>query len=903
MTRTPRDLIALSDGTGNSASSPFKTNVWRLYQALRLGDGSQVAVFGDGVGNSSVKFLRVLGLALGIGVKRNVLNLYKFLCHNYREADPEKKIEADRIWMFGFSRGAFTVRVLAGLIDSQGLVTFTTESELKQNAIAAYRAYRQDAFKTKIPWVRAGRSLRDKWIRIWRGLTGGKQYSEFKRRPARIHFIGVWDTVAAYGLPIDELTIAVDKWVWPMKFDSNALRGCVDNARHACALDDERRTFHPIPWSESDEKAIQQKQEEREKRGEPRTVPANRLLQVWFPGVHSDVGGGYPDDGLSLVPLCWMIDEAEAKGLRFEKIIVELYRAQASPTGRLYDSRAGGGVLWRYQPRNVQLLMDDRRDHLSPADMITPLVHHSAVIRMTYGNDGYAPKSLPLQLEILLPDAVGVPVDKDAVVAFDKNAVDAALQKVTDRHRKIVLEDLAVLLDRKDKKNRADYFDLVLDTVWWRRCVYFTTLFLVLVGLSFPLIYEYLVTSDKPEKVNEITGGALTYVAGLFKGLLPSFATPWIDAVTRNGPAAIAIVLAFVLSLALSTFLQNRIHDRARGAWNVQPETGGGRVNRLKPTGQRRGLAVMTFLFLGAALATLTVIHKHPDWFFFFLIVAVVFAIGWGYRLKRPEGDVDPSKPRRWLWLSRALRKNPALVRRYRWVAQTGAPIVAIGLAGWITLSGLNLGLFNLQSTAGKFCKDVSVSEPIQKLIDTGSYEELKPTPTIDLKSLCAPTGIWLIAGRQYRIRIEPQTAWFDHGIPADVSGFSTDNFLQGTAITLKRWWREDWFQPIARVGNIGNYEYPLRPAAPLPEVDFSACRSVKGVEDQLKCEEEKKIVRNKVLISDITPNSTGQLYIYVNDAVLAIPGLHSIFYDNNIGTMKVTVTRTVAPATVDATQ
>jgi uncharacterized protein (DUF2235 family) len=85
MIDSARNLIVLSDGTGNSASKSSKTNVWRLYQAIDLTDGTQIAVFGDGVGTSSVKLLRILGLALGIGVKRNVLNLYKFLCRNYSE--------------------------------------------------------------------------------------------------------------------------------------------------------------------------------------------------------------------------------------------------------------------------------------------------------------------------------------------------------------------------------------------------------------------------------------------------------------------------------------------------------------------------------------------------------------------------------------------------------------------------------------------------------------------------------------------------------------------------------------------------------------------------------------------------------------------------------------------------
>ena len=909
---TTRDLIVLSDGTSNSASKPFKTNVWRLYQALNLRDGSQVAVFGDGVGNSSIKFLRVIGLALGFGVKRNVHNLYKFLCHNYREADLEQKRDADRIWMFGFSRGAFTVRVLAGLIDSQGLVTFKTESELNQNAIAAYRAYRAEAFKTKIPWVRAGRAIRDKLIHLWRKATGGKQYDKDSNRKVRIHFMGVWDTVAAYGLPIDELTIAVDKWVWPMKFDKTDLLLSVDNARQACGLDDERRTFHPIPWSEDAEKKIQKEQEERVARGEERTVPDHRLLQVWFPGMHADVGGGYPDDGLSLVPLCWMIDEAAAKGLNFEEEILKTYRAQASPTGRLYDSRAGGGVLWRYQPRNVQLLMDDRRDNVSPDKTIMPTVHHCAITRMTYGNDGYAPISLPLNFNILLPDNSSVAFDEgDVERRLDKTKQDLAAAKDDEvlKHKETVLTDLQALMRRKDDWPRSDYFDLVLDTVWLRRCVYFVTLGLVLIALVYPVIYQALGWDDNSTKGNQIASGTLTYFAGLVKGVLPAFVTPWVDAATRSGPWAIAIVLGFVFSLALSSFLQFRIHDRARGAWNIQPETGGDKINRLKLTGQRRGLATMTFLFLAAALVSLAVVDEHPYrviWFGIFAAATVASAIVWRRRVKKPEDDVNPSHPRWALSYARKLRKNPDLVKAYRWVAQTGGPAFFIIIVAWLAIGGLNLGLFNLQSTAGKFClPNVDYAEATSKLIAAGRYEKLGTKENIDLTSLCAPTGLWLIAGSEYRIQVEQTEPWFDRTWPADVIGF-TPGWRHTLFTPLKRWWLKNWFQPIVRVGNIGNYEYPLFPTSPLPKVDFKACkpksppRTKEAMDIQLKCEKDNGIVRNKVLIADITPNSTGELYFYVNDAVLAIPFLHDRFYRNNIGKAKVTVTRTIAPATID---
>jgi hypothetical protein len=207
---------------------------------------------------------------------------------------------------------------------------------------------------------------------------------------------------------------------------------------------------------------------------------------------------------------------------------------------------------------------------------------------------------------------------------------------------------------------------------------------------------------------------------------------------------------------------------------------------------------------------------------------------------------------------------------------------------------------------------------------------------------------LWLVAGRQYRIRIEPgvaetapnpeesklhrqdargagtgqadkkfekkpEYAWFDKGTPADVVGFGVDGVRHFAAMTLRRWWRENYFQPIARVGNIGNYEYALHPAAPLPKPDFSTCKanappndiespaSVSARLEALACEKGKDIQRNEVLIADITPDSPGELYVYVNDAILFWDSRdHHKFYKNNSGKAKVTVTRTVAPATID---
>ena len=126
-----KNIVLLSDGTGNSAASIFKTNVWRLFQILDLSDPTrQIAFYDDGIGTSSFKLFAILGGIFGFGLKRNVVALYSFCCRNYKAGD--------RIYCFGFSRGAFTIRIVAGLIASQGLVTYNdSEADLARFAADA----------------------------------------------------------------------------------------------------------------------------------------------------------------------------------------------------------------------------------------------------------------------------------------------------------------------------------------------------------------------------------------------------------------------------------------------------------------------------------------------------------------------------------------------------------------------------------------------------------------------------------------------------------------------------------------------------------------------------------------------------------------------------------------------
>ena len=265
-----RKIVVLSDGTGNSSAALWRTNVWRTFDAIDLSGSDQVAFYDDGVGTSSFKPLAILGGAFGFGLKRNVIDIYKFVCRNYRT-------DEDEIFGFGFSRGAFTIRVVVGLILDQGLVQADNEIDLDRLATAAYKDYHSRKYHTV-------------WWEIFNGnYTTPPPTAAADNRPVNsIRFLGLWDTVAAYGLPVDEMTRGVSRWIWPLELPDRVLDPRVQRACHALALDDERTTFHPVLWDESTQVPPNTDQ--------PRPLLSERISQVWFSGMHSNVGGGYPDD-------------------------------------------------------------------------------------------------------------------------------------------------------------------------------------------------------------------------------------------------------------------------------------------------------------------------------------------------------------------------------------------------------------------------------------------------------------------------------------------------------------------------------------------------------------------------------------------------------------------------------
>lgn len=360
-----KHIVICSDGTGNIGGKGRGTNVFKLYEAVDLRgprqateDGEplppQIAFYDDGVGTDSLKPLKILGGAFGLGFTRNVKDLYKQLCRSYRAGD--------RIYLFGFSRGAFTVRTLAGLVVTCGIIDGTrmrSARELDRRVDEAYREYRRRYgryLKPEDPSA-VGRPLKTR-DDVFDGIC--------------IEFVGVWDTVDAVGLPFDHAAEVLDR-IRRFRFPDQKLSPQVKKGCQALAIDDERHTFHPVLWDEEGEKE------------------GTRILQVWFAGVHSNVGGGYPKQGLSLVTLDWMMTEAEAAGLRFLPSRKDDYRFAQNVHDKLYDSRSGPAVYYRYKPRDIGALCARQR--------VPVRIHGSVFDRIIHATQEYAPGNLPRQYQ------------------------------------------------------------------------------------------------------------------------------------------------------------------------------------------------------------------------------------------------------------------------------------------------------------------------------------------------------------------------------------------------------------------------------------------------------------------------------------------------------------------------
>jgi uncharacterized protein (DUF2235 family) len=514
---SPKRIVLLSDGTGNSSAKLMKTNVWRMYEAVDLSQGDQVACYDNGVGTSSFKPLALLGGAIGWGLKRNVRNLYTFACRHY--AANGGGPAADEIYAFGFSRGAFTIRVLIGLIESQGLIVGQTGGELDRLAAWAYREYRRQ-FNPTGGLVRPLRRLRNLLLRYWDRLRKHPDYSQAVRVKPAVRFVGLWDTVDAYGLPIDEMTRGWDEWVWPLSMCERTRPDNVAKICHAISLDDERHTFHPVLLNERNVDLVNPAQ-----KTPISTTDEERVTQVWFAGVHSNVGGGYPDDALAYVSLLWMADEATKCGLRLHSVMTDVWKARADPNGPASDSRRGLGAYYRYNPRRLKPLVDE-------VAILRPKIHHSVFQRIVSRRDEYAPIVLPEVYDVVEKNGTVVPGD-----ARHERPAQAAKRCVDQ--------------------------EAIWNRVWLRRGLYFTTVGVTLALVLSPYLLKERVLGDVDRRAGSITD-AVHLVGAFLPGFLQPIATYW-----ESHPVIFAaLAVALVALLSSSTVIQHSIADRMRALWD-----------------------------------------------------------------------------------------------------------------------------------------------------------------------------------------------------------------------------------------------------------------------------------------------------------------------------------------------
>ena len=558
-----KKIALFADGTGNSSANPHKTNVWRAYEALdrRPGTG-QVAFYDNGVGTSSFTPSAILGLAFGWGLARNVRQIYGFLCRTYDCGD--------EIHAFGFSRGAFTIRVVVALIAHQGIIDRTRaddERDLDRLIAGAYRRFRQDTFTPSfLSFVL--RPLRDWILHSYHRMLRLEAYDASKnikcpQSKSLVKFVGVWDTVDAYGLPVDELTRAWDLVVWPLTAKDRNLSQRVERARHALSLDEQRESFEPMLWNE---------------KGQPRSnhIDGERLAQVWFPGVHANVGGGYPDDALAVAPLLWILDESAKCGLKYLGNEYCRLTNQAVTHGLAYDSRSGYGALYRYSPRDIEKLNDERKPglanwlkgrvntplevlkvhwlkrrlqfadiHENEVKVAKPLIHHTVFERILESGDAYAP--------------INVPADY-AVLTQAGNIVDVSQ---------------APYECEQQARERRDRQSWVWNKVWVRKLVYYTTL----LAMGLFVVYPFRVSpgaAEAPKRQVEFLetlvgtlGVVIRAIPDLVAripglGFVGDFARQYSDY-----PFAFVMILAVIgMLLFCSRIVKTRIHAEMRRNWS-----------------------------------------------------------------------------------------------------------------------------------------------------------------------------------------------------------------------------------------------------------------------------------------------------------------------------------------------
>ena len=354
-----RRLVVCLDGTRNEPETG-STNVARIYD-LALKSPQQLVYYDPGVGTMGARgaitgvgkmATRTAGLVLGYGVRENVEQAYRFLMHAYQPGD--------RVYVFGFSRGAYTARALVGMLRTVGLLRPGADNlipyALKLYAKSGKKQPTDDEEKTF--WA------------IRSNFTAQFGNPDFPNPFAakQVRFLGVWDTVKSVGWFNWRAQFQQARWPFTRKVPN------VEIGRHALSIDERRRPYLEYRFD----------------RDEARS--GERLRELWFAGVHSDVGGQFLDDHrLSDIALKWMVDEAVAAGL-----LIDPKRYQKLLSIKLGDELPGDVALGKIHANSIGwfvLGLGWHKRRIEPYDKVHPSVRHR-IASTAQGPQPYRP-SLP----------------------------------------------------------------------------------------------------------------------------------------------------------------------------------------------------------------------------------------------------------------------------------------------------------------------------------------------------------------------------------------------------------------------------------------------------------------------------------------------------------------------------
>ncbi|QGM93698.1 DUF2235 domain-containing protein [Methylocystis rosea] len=866
-----KKIVLFADGTGNAFSTQ-ESNVWRLSEALDASNDT-AALYLPGVGTSSFKPWALLDGATGFGVPGNVCTLYTFLCDNWESGA--------KIYMFGFSRGAFTIRTLIGLIANQGIVakeqpnpdgTARTidRNEMQKYAVAAYVDYRLEIAKSwkwyeRPPLVSIVHNLKE-LLRKFR-KTAYEKAEKVKEQPS-IEFVGLFDTVEAYGVPIDEMRQAVDRLIWPVSFRNGRMSTIAKNVRHALSLDDERTSFHPLRIEPAS--------------GEPIEEARKRIKEVWFAGAHSDVGGGYPDGALSYVPIVWMLNELNTEerikqgdGLTFFPDAEKHWRAAQSFSAPRHDPRNMTGALYRYAPRSTQA-----RSRFGETQFDPPVVHHTVIERIAFGNDRYTPSPLTKDARVLLPDGTVSDIfSKKGELPNELKGIDESAT---------LPRPLAALKSLDGPKE--EILEKAQDRIWWRRLMYFVMLALLGAFIALPAYADGL--SDwLCERIKGVPGveywlrmwegfgNAIGPIVGFLLQFVAGYVGPYLKALHEHPAITLVLVLTIVSLYLSSDALAKAISDLTYKAWT-----------------------------------------KHG-------VVDTDGAISWFGRCVR------------------RLRANEFS----KGVYSVGANVIVPGVWGLVLILflGTLLGrvIFDFRSGANlaSFCT-------LSTQLRTVSEAPVTAARDFETNKPCWPSGLEVAKGQKYLLTLTIKEPWVDRTIVADAAGFET-SLIEDPAFSvtrpLLRWAFDPWFRPIARIiGDRGAQEWPLQfkdvhrneikaptlvnakcPATPKryesspefceahsyqtkdecaafpismgyfePLDGYDRIGAHRAFDNAVNRSSESGDCRNlpktrKVFSAEFDAHKTGELFLFVNDA-MPIFGFLGDFYANNLGSASVTLQR-----------